>query len=61
MMEVLAITKASVICGFGILLSEGVAILKEMRKSVIGLSIYLLCENLISFSLFISTVNPQRD
>jgi len=44
------------ICGLGILLSEDGAILKEMRKSIVGLSIYLFCDYLINFSLFISTV-----
>lgn len=53
--------KANLIRGFGILLSEGAAIVKEMGKSVVGLSIYLFCDNLKSFSLFISTMNPQRD
>lgn len=31
--------KANLIHGFGILLSEGAAIVKEMGKSVVGLSI----------------------
>lgn len=41
MIEVPAITKANLMCGFGILLSDGAANLKEMGQSVVGLSIYL--------------------
>lgn len=48
MIEVLAITKPNLICEFGILLSEGAAILMAMGKSVVGLSIYF-CDNLKSF------------